>query len=61
MKCRQVKIKIKAVNDPFANQCRHEIARILRVTADQIEHDVADFPIALIDYNGNNVGKLTIQ
>jgi hypothetical protein len=58
---KSISIKIKTENDAFAGRERYEVARILRVAADRIENDVADFPIALADSNGNTVGEVTVK
>jgi hypothetical protein len=55
-----VTIKFKTENDAFSPYPEHEIVRILRKLAENIEtRGPEDMPV--IDVNGNRVGQLTIK
>ena len=54
-----IEIKIETDNSAFVDQggIGHEVARILRQLANNIEFGAEDTSIGLLDVNGNRVGS----
>jgi len=54
-----IRIQIETDNEAFTDCAGFEVARILRKLADKVQDwpGANDFSIALMDVNGNKVGK----
>lgn len=59
---KSVTLTIQCDNAAFDGGPEHEVARILRDTADKLDaYEVDEQGLVLRDFNGNTVGHLTVE